>query len=104
MLTTWPTTSPPWRATLARHLRRLLRQLVGLMRRVAGALHAFGQRLHLAGSGTPTLDTSSRGAILGLSFATNRSTLAKAILEGSFAAGDTIRASCTGGVMRFEKV
>ncbi|HON91780.1 MAG TPA: FGGY family carbohydrate kinase [Sedimentisphaerales bacterium] len=37
---------------------------------------------HLVGSGTPTLDTSSRGAILGLSFATNRSTLAKAILEG----------------------
>jgi len=37
---------------------------------------------HWAGSGTPTLDTSSRGAILGLSFATNRSSLAKAILEG----------------------
>jgi len=37
---------------------------------------------HLAGSGTPTLDTSSRGAILGLSFATDRSSLAKAILEG----------------------
>jgi xylulokinase len=37
---------------------------------------------HLAGSGTPSLDTSSRGAILGLSFATDRPTLAKAILEG----------------------
>ena len=37
---------------------------------------------HFAGSGTPTLDTSSRGAILGLSFATDRATLAKAILEG----------------------
>ncbi len=37
---------------------------------------------HWAGSGTPTLDTSSRGAILGLSFATSRSSLAKAILEG----------------------
>lgn len=29
--------------------------------------------------------------------------LAKAILEGRFAAGDTIRVSCAGGVMRFEK-
>jgi len=37
---------------------------------------------HLAGSGTPTLDTASRGAILGLSFATDRAALAKAILEG----------------------
>lgn len=37
---------------------------------------------HFAGSGTPQLDTTSRGAILGLTFATARSTLAKAILEG----------------------
>ena len=37
---------------------------------------------HFAGSGTPTLDTTSRGAILGLTFATDRSALAKAILEG----------------------
>lgn len=37
---------------------------------------------HLAGSGTPTLDTSSKGAILGLTFATDRASLAKAILEG----------------------
>jgi xylulokinase len=37
---------------------------------------------HFAGGGTPTLDTSSRGAILGLSFATDRPALAKAILEG----------------------
>jgi ATP-dependent Clp protease ATP-binding subunit ClpB len=29
--------------------------------------------------------------------------LAKAILEGRFAAGDTIRVACVGGVMRFEK-
>ena len=29
--------------------------------------------------------------------------LAKAILEGRFAAGDTIRVNCVGGVMRFEK-
>ena len=29
--------------------------------------------------------------------------LAKAILEGRFAAGDTIRVSCAGGVMRFDK-
>jgi len=37
---------------------------------------------HFAGSGTPTLDTASRGAILGLSFATDRPTLGKAIIEG----------------------
>ncbi len=37
---------------------------------------------HFAGSGTPTLDTASRGAILGLTFATDRPTVAKAILEG----------------------
>lgn len=37
---------------------------------------------HFSGSGTPTLDTSSRGAILGLTFATDRASLAKAILEG----------------------
>ena len=37
---------------------------------------------HFAGAGTPTLDTSSKGAIIGLTFATNRPTLAKAILEG----------------------
>ena len=37
---------------------------------------------HFAGSGTPTLDTASKGAILGLTFATDRATLAKAVLEG----------------------
>lgn len=37
---------------------------------------------HFSGSGTPTLDTSSKGAILGLTFAADRSTLAKAVLEG----------------------
>jgi xylulokinase len=37
---------------------------------------------HFSGSGTPWLDTSSKGAILGLTFATNRSVLAKAVLEG----------------------
>lgn len=37
---------------------------------------------HLAGSGTPWLDTRSRGAVLGLSFASTRADLAKAILEG----------------------
>ncbi len=37
---------------------------------------------HFSGSGTPTLDTSSKGAILGLTFATDRASLAKAILEG----------------------
>jgi xylulokinase len=37
---------------------------------------------HFAGSGTPTFDTSSKAAILGLTFATTRADLAKAILEG----------------------
>ncbi len=37
---------------------------------------------HFAGSGTPTFDTASRGAILGLTFATKRADIAKAILEG----------------------
>jgi xylulokinase len=37
---------------------------------------------HFAGSGTPWLDTSSKGAVLGLTFATGRKEIAKAILEG----------------------
>jgi xylulokinase len=37
---------------------------------------------HFSGSGTPTFDTASKAAILGLSFATTRTDLAKAILEG----------------------
>lgn len=37
---------------------------------------------HFAGSGTPMFDTASRGAILGLTFASDRKTIAKAILEG----------------------
>jgi xylulokinase len=37
---------------------------------------------HFAGSGTPWLDTSSKGAVLGLSFSTSHEELAKAILEG----------------------
>ena len=37
---------------------------------------------HFSGSGTPTFDTASRGAILGLTFATTRTDIAKAILEG----------------------
>jgi xylulokinase len=37
---------------------------------------------HFAGSGTPTFDTHSKGAILGLTFATNKGDIAKAILEG----------------------
>jgi xylulokinase len=37
---------------------------------------------HFSGSGTPWLDTSSKGAILGLTFATTRPTMAKAVLEG----------------------
>ncbi len=37
---------------------------------------------HLAGSGTPTLDTLSKGAIVGLTFATTKADLGKAILDG----------------------
>jgi xylulokinase len=37
---------------------------------------------HFAGSGTPRFDTTSKGAILGLTFATTKADLAKAILEG----------------------
>jgi len=37
---------------------------------------------HFAGGGSPWFDTASRGAILGLTFATDKSDLAKAILEG----------------------
>lgn len=37
---------------------------------------------HFSGSGTPTFDTVSRGAILGLTFNTTRVELAKALLEG----------------------
>ena len=37
---------------------------------------------HFAGSGTPTLDVHSKGAILGLTFATTKAELAKAALEG----------------------
>jgi len=37
---------------------------------------------HFSGSGTPLLDTTSKGAILGLTFATTHATIAKAILEG----------------------
>lgn len=37
---------------------------------------------HFSGSGTPWFDTSSKGAVLGLTFDTRRQDLAKAILEG----------------------
>ncbi len=37
---------------------------------------------HFSGSGTPTLDTTSRGAFLGMTFATTQAGMAKAILEG----------------------
>ena len=37
---------------------------------------------HFSGSGTPTLDTTSRGAFLGMTFATTQADLGKAILEG----------------------
>jgi xylulokinase len=37
---------------------------------------------HFAGAGTPTFDTASKGAIVGLTFSTTRADLAVAILEG----------------------
>lgn len=37
---------------------------------------------HFAGSGTPHFDTQSKGALLGLTFATDRADVARAILEG----------------------
>lgn len=37
---------------------------------------------HFAGSGTPSFDTQSKGAILGLTFGTTKTELAKAVLEG----------------------
>ncbi|MGL4648627.1 MAG: FGGY-family carbohydrate kinase, partial [Caldilineaceae bacterium] len=37
---------------------------------------------HFAGSGTPTLDTASRGAIIGLTTSTTLAALTKAVLEG----------------------
>lgn len=37
---------------------------------------------HFAGAGTPLLDTTSKGAILGVTFATTQADIAKAILEG----------------------
>jgi xylulokinase len=37
---------------------------------------------HLSGSGTPLFDTASKGAILGVTFATTKKDFAKAILEG----------------------
>ena len=37
---------------------------------------------HFAGSGTPTLDVHAKGAMIGLTFATTKAELAKAVLEG----------------------
>lgn len=37
---------------------------------------------HFSGSGTPTFDTRSKGALLGLTFSTTKAEVAKAILEG----------------------
>ncbi len=37
---------------------------------------------HLSGSGTPILDTTSKGAFIGLTYNTTRAEMAKAILEG----------------------
>jgi xylulokinase len=37
---------------------------------------------HFSGAGTPLLDTRSKGAILGMTFATTQADIAKAILEG----------------------
>ena len=37
---------------------------------------------HFAGAGTPTFDTRSKGAILGLTFGTTKAEIAKALIEG----------------------
>lgn len=37
---------------------------------------------HFSGSGTPSFDTHSKGALLGLTFSTKKSDIAKAIIEG----------------------
>lgn len=37
---------------------------------------------HFSGAGTPTFDTRSKGALIGLTFATKKSDIAKAIIEG----------------------
>jgi xylulokinase len=37
---------------------------------------------HFAGSGTPTFDTASRGALIGMSFSTTKRDVAHAIIEG----------------------
>ena len=37
---------------------------------------------HFSGAGTPTFDTRSKGALVGLTFATRKSDIAKAILDG----------------------
>lgn len=37
---------------------------------------------HFSGSGTPTFDTRSKGAIMGLTFATTKTNIAKGILDG----------------------
>jgi xylulokinase len=37
---------------------------------------------HFSGAGTPLLDTTSKGVILGMTFATTQADIAKAILEG----------------------
>ena len=37
---------------------------------------------HFAGSGTPTFDIQSKGALVGLTFATTKADIAKAIMEG----------------------
>jgi xylulokinase len=54
---------------------------------------------HFAGSGTPTSDIASKGAILGLTFATTKRDIAKAILEGlTFELRENIEVLKQGGV------
>ncbi|MBN1249199.1 MAG: hypothetical protein JXC32_16190 [Anaerolineae bacterium] len=54
---------------------------------------------HFAGSGTPTFDTASKGAILGLTFATSKPELVKALLEGlTFELRTNLEALRDGGV------
>jgi xylulokinase len=55
---------------------------------------------HFSGSGTPTFDTHSKGAILGLTFATTRSQLAKAMLEGlTYELNLNMRVLAEGGIV-----
>jgi xylulokinase len=54
---------------------------------------------HFAGAGTPLLDTHSKGAIVGLTFATTQAQIAKAILEGlTFELRGNLELLCEAGI------